>query len=175
MKKLVCLLLTLTMLLMNIVPALAEATAPVITVTEFKDAMNKLAKDILDIEMEWTTVDAFTVGNLGGSPALITSGEYVTAAMVVFSMNEGDDSDTIANLFMLVSALTAAVPAVRDGQATKAAGDAALQALLPLFSSEENVALGTVNGSSTMIMMSDNDEGGIDLTLLITYTDPNAQ
>lgn len=178
MKKIVSLLLTLALLCCSIVPALAESQAPVITVTEFKAAMEKLASEFIGWEMKWQTEEGFgVVGNMGNNPILLTSGEYVTMAMVNFTVTASDDMESLADLFIITGALTAACPAVRDGVAVTAAPDmvfADLQGMLATLTAESPLAIGTLYGATAMVMLSEEDDGSIEMTLLLTYTDPNA-
>lgn len=178
MKKIVSLVLTLALLCCSVFPALAEeSTDPVITVAEFQDAMNKLAAQFIDWEMEWQTEEGFgVVGNMGNNPILLTSGEYVTMAMVNFTIDKDDDMQTMADLFIIVSALTAACPAVRDGYAVAEAPDmvfADLQGMLATLTAESPLAIGTLYGATAIVMLSEEDDGTIDMTLMLSYTDPN--
>lgn len=179
MKKIVSLLLTLALLCCSLMPALAETTAPVITVDEFKTAMNALAKEYIDWDLQWTDVEGLGVaGDMASNPILLTSGDYVTMAMVSFTVGADDDSETMADLFVIISALTAACPAVRDGYSVAEAPDMVfsdLQAILGQLTSDSPAALGTLYGATTMVSLSENDEGNVEMTLLLIYTDPTAE
>ena len=178
MKKIVSLLLTLALLCCSLLPAMAETAAPVITVAEFKDAMNKLAKEYIDWDLQWTEVpDLGVAGNMANNPVLLTSGDYVAMAMVSFTVGEGDDMETLSDLFIIIGALTAACPAVRDGYSVSEAPDMVfsdLQAILGQLTSDSPAVLGSLYGASAMVSLSETDDGSIDITLLLIYTDPNA-
>ena len=178
MKKLVSLLLTLALLCCSIVPALAETTAPVITVAEFQTAMTQLAKNYIGWDMEWTSDGMFITGNMAANPALLTNGDYVTMCMVSFTAGPEDDSETITNLFIITSALAAAAPAVRDGMDFTAATDAIWSDLQTMFGSlteTSTSAFGTLYGANAMVMLSETEDGSVDMSLLLLYTDPNAE
>ena len=141
--------------------------------------MSQLAKKYIDWDLEWQVVEGLgVVGNMADNPILLATGEYVTMAMVSFSVEQGDDVETITNLFIIVSALTAACPAVRDGVSVEAAPDLVfsdLQAMLGQLSNDKTSAVGTLYGSTAMVMLTENEDGSIDMTLMLLYTDPTAE
>ena len=177
MKKLLSLLLAVALLCCTIVPALAEA--PSIKVSEFKTAMNKLAKQFIDWDLTWTEDGLFVSGNMATNPVLLTNDAgYVTMAMVSFTVNPGDDVDTITDLFIIISALTAAAPAVRDGVDVQSAPDLVfgdLQSMLGTLSESNTSAFGTLYGATCMIMLTENDTGSIDMSMLLLFNDPTAE
>lgn len=178
MKKLISLLLVLSLLCCSILTAVGETTAPVITVDEFKSAMEKLAKEFINWDMEWTSEDNFVIGNCGSNPFLVTDNGYVTLAMVTFNVAAHDDMEIIANLFIIVSALTAACPAVRDGVPAIEAPDLVFGDLMALHTSlsvEEPTVVGTLYNTTATIFVSEEDDGSITITLKLSYTAPNAE
>ena len=177
MKKLVSLLLTLALLCCSIVPALAEA--PTITSDEFKDAMNKLAKQYIDWDLVWTDEGGIAGGDMANNPIILyNDAGYVTMSMVSFTVGQDDDVDTITDLFIIISTLTAAVPAVRDGVDVAEAPNLVfsdLQALLGTLSEDSTSAFGTLYGSTCMIMLAENDDGSIGMSMMLLYNDPTAE
>lgn len=179
MKKLVSLLLTVMLLCCSIVPALAERATPVITVAEFQSAMNKLAKQYIDWDLTWIDEDGIAGGNMANNPIILyNEAGYVTMSMVSFTVEPGDDVETITDLFIIISALTAAVPAVRDGVDVTAAPDLVfsdLQAMLGTLSESSTSAFGTLYGSTAMVMLAENEDGSIDMSMMLLYSDPTAE
>lgn len=178
MKKLLSLLLAAALLCCTIVPALAEA--PTITVTEFKDAMNKLAKQFIDWDLVWTEDgDGFVSGDMATNPILMTNNDgYVTMSMVSFTVTSGDDVETITDLFIIISALTAAAPAVRDGVDVAEAPNLVftdLQSMLGTLSDDNTSAFGTLYGATCMIMLTENEDSSIDMSMLLLYNTPTAE
>ncbi len=174
MQKFLSLLLTMALLTMSIVPALADES-PIITVDEFKAAMNRLAKECLNWDMEWRSDGAFVYGNIISNPALIASSEYVSLVMVSVTLDDSADTESLTNLFLVACTLTAAAPAVRDGMPIDEATEMIWAELQAMIASGTTEAYGSLYGAASMLAMRENDEGNIDLTLLIVYTAPNAE
>ena len=176
MKKLISLLLTLALLCCCLSPALAEtATAPTITVGEFKPAMEALAKRYVNWDLEWTDMDGLTSGNMITNPILILNAEgYVTMSMVGLTITADDDLETMTDLFLVLCNLTAAVPLVCQGQSVEEASEATWPQMQALFAQLGTSSMGfaTINGCTTMVMLTDQPDGSVDLTLTIVYNDP---
>lgn len=176
MKKLISMLLILALLCCSLLTAAGEAAGPVITVNEFKSAMNRIAKEFIGWDMEWTTEDDFVIGNLGNNPVLLSENGYVTYAMVSFDVTENDDMQRIANVFIITSALVAACPAVRDGYSVSDAPDMVfgdLKGMLASLSIENITVTRTLYNMPAMLTLSTEDDGSISMVLLLTFTNPH--
>lgn len=178
MKKLISLLLTLMLLCGSLVPALAESAAPTITLAEYKPAMEQLAKRYLDWDMAWTENDGLASGNMISNPILIVNEQgYVTMVLVGITITTEDDVETMADLFLMICTLAGAVPAVRDGQSLEAATEGVWTQMQALFSQlgTSSTAFGAIDGATAMVMMTDNPDGSVDLTMTLLYADPSIQ
>ena len=177
MKKLVSLLLTIVLLCCCIAPALAEA--PTVKVDDFKAAMSKLAKQFIDWDLTWTDEGGIAGGDMVGNPIILyNEAGYVTMSMVSFTLNPGDDADAIANLFIIISALTAAVPAVCDGVDVATAPDLVfndLQNLLATLTADSPSAFGRLYGATCMIMLAENEDNTLKMSMMLLYNDPTAE
>ena len=180
MKKIVSLLLTIAMLCCSLLPALAEAsTAPTITVDEFKTAMDTLAKVHIDWDLTWIDEEGICAADMATNPILVyNEAGYVTNAMVAFSVSPDDDVESMTSLFIIVCALTAAAPAVRDGVDAATAPDlvwADLQTMLSNLTSETQMVFGNLYGATAIVMLAENEEGGVDMSMIFIYNDPTAE
>ncbi|MBQ2953040.1 MAG: hypothetical protein IJE07_05730 [Clostridia bacterium] len=157
-------------------PSTTSSTAPTITLAEFQAALEQLAAEFIGMEIEWQYQEGYGyVGNLGGNPLLVISGDYVTAAMVNFTVTAEDDVETIADLFVIVCTLVTAAPAVRDGYTTAEAPELVysdLSNMLASLTEDAPYAFGTLYGATTMIVLSSEEDGSMNMTMVVSYTDP---
>lgn len=179
MKKLLSLATALLMLL-AVLPAHAEVGdigAP-ITFADYSAALSSLSASYLNWELQWDETDraeGYVLGNLRNAPVLMLQGDYVAMTYVSFDL-VGDDADTLADLFLIVSTLVAATPAVARGENADAAVDAVFAELRPLFNSltlDNSTRMGLVDGNTCALVLSE-EENGLNVSMLLLYDVPES-
>lgn len=181
MKKLLSLLLTLTLLCGAASPALAElgAVGAQITYADYAAALGTLTREYLGWEMEWneTEIDAgFVYGNMRMSPVLVLEGEYVAVAYVSFTIETPEEAEDLIDLFLIVCTLVAATPAVAAGADPDTAVNdafAELSAMLGSLSGENPTMMALVGGNSCGVTLSQ-DDSGVTLNMFLTYQTPGS-